>query len=94
MGIHNSRSYIFTYHPADWNDIKRLKHVKDSIKEYNARGGAQQRVVLKGRLGKKNPNAYKYQKKHTKFCGWSGTHPYQTILKADAAYFDVYIYNR
>lgn len=50
------------------------------------------RVCLKGRMGKNNPNAYKYSVKGNK-SSWFGSHSHQTIKLADAAKADIYIYN-
>lgn len=49
------------------------------------------RIVLKGRLGKNNPNAYKYNKFSGRYRN-IGYHSHQTIRKEDAAFFDVYSY--
>lgn len=66
------------------------KHIK-AEDEYT--GGLRRRVCIKGRMGKNNPNAYKYSVKNTPNV-WYGSHSHQTIKLADAATADVYIYNR
>jgi hypothetical protein len=102
MSTRYSTSYIFSYNPSDENDVKKLKELKQRIKNQNKTADVKQRVVLAGRLGKNNPSAVKYRKggeysskqKPSWFPSWYGGHPYQTIRVADAAYFDVYVYNK
>jgi hypothetical protein len=98
MSTRYSTSYIFSYNPSDENDVKKLKELKESIKKQNKTVGAKKRVLLVGRLGENNPNAFKYRKggeyNSVDKPSWFGGHAYQTIRVADAAYFDVYVYNR
>ena len=87
-----SPDYQFTHTPGDKESEKRLADLKAKHK------GTDKRVVLQGRLGKNNPNAWKYSKKTKEndpknFAG-SGAHSHQRIKKADAAHHDVYVYNK
>jgi hypothetical protein len=79
-------AYEFTFHPTDWNDIKRLREFKQLVKNHNKNSSQKLYVKMQGRLGKDNPSADKYRGK--------GFNAYQTIRKADASYFDVYLYER
>jgi len=72
-----STSYQFTHKPGDSESEKRLADLKAKHK------GTNQRVVMKGRLGKNNPNAKKYSYGYPK-----------NIAKADAAHHDVYVYDK
>lgn len=86
-----STAFKFTHIPGDEESEKKLQDLKDSVK------GTSQRVLMKGRLGKDNPNAQKYKdaaaaaKKHGKTYGAAA---YQTIRKADAKHFDIYVHNK
>ena len=87
-----SPDYQFTHTPGDKESEKRLADLKAKHK------GTDKRVVLQGRLGKNNPNAYKYSMKTKKndpksFAG-TGAHSHQRIKKADAAHHDVYVYKK
>lgn len=61
--------------------------------------GKRYRVVLKGRLGENNENAFKYAKsgqmhKHCWVRHMFGAHSHQNIKLDDAAYADMYVYER
>ena len=84
-----SDSYKFTHYPGDPESEKKLADLKASVK------GTNKRVVLQGRLGKNNPNAYKYSKfAPPEISASSGTHTHDRIRTADAAHHDVYVYNK
>ena len=70
-------------------------------REWKRRGnleGKGYRVVLKGRMGKDNPNAFKYSVAAKPKWSWSartfGSHSHQTIRLDDAAHADIYVYRR
>lgn len=75
-------------HPDEQASVDGLRTV---VKLANAAFGdfePRKYVKLQGRLGKDNPNAWKYRR-------GSGVHiDHQAIRLADAATADVYIYNR
>ncbi len=79
-----SSAYRFTFARGD---VVGQQKLDDLRKEMSNTG---YRVCVKGRLGKNNPAAVKYQEraKRVRFGA------YQTILLADAAIFDVYVYMR
>jgi hypothetical protein len=82
-----SNDYRFTVDLNNSEDVQHLNNLKKFVSAHNKRyKHLQLRVALKGRLGKDNPNAVKYRGK-----GWNA---YQTIRKADAKHFDVYVYKR
>ena len=78
-----STDYRFTINLNKSEDVKILDQLKAYIKEVNKNSYVKQRVCLKGRLGKDNLAAPKYR---GKYC--------YTVAKADAAHFDVYVYDR
>lgn len=78
-----STDYRFTIDLNKSKDVKILDQLKAYIKQVNKNSYVKQRVCLKGRLGKDNPAAPKYK---NKYC--------YTVVKADAAHFDVYVYDR
>lgn len=79
-------AFVFTHKPGDAASEKKLADLKNYVKMHNAlQKGTPKRVSLKGRLGKDNPNAGNYKGK-----AWG----HQTIRKADAAHFDVYVHDR
>lgn len=79
-----STDYRFTIDLNKPKDVKLLEQLKALVKQTNTTSWKKQRVVLKGRLGSaENPARPKYQ----------GRYIY-TVAKADAEYFDVYVYNR
>lgn len=68
--------------------LRRLVKVEDELN-----GTRRRRVMLQGRMGENNPNAYKYSVKNPPNV-WSGSHSHQCIKLSDAATADVYIYYR
>ena len=68
-----------------------VKRLRDEVKFNNKIGYKKKYIKLHGRMGKNNPNAHKYH--GLKYRG-SGAHSHQTIKLEDAAYADIYIYNR
>jgi len=86
-GKKRTGSFVFTHKPGDEASEKKLADIKNYVKMHNAlEKGAPKRVSLKGRLGKNNPNNVNYKGK--------GKGSHQTIRKADASHFDVYIHHR
>jgi hypothetical protein len=81
-----SSSYLFTHTPGDEKSEAKLKLAKEYHKAFHPN----KRVVLKGRLGKDNPNAHKYHSK----TAWHGGKPIINIKKDDASRFDVYSYDK
>ena len=98
-----SENYVFTAKAASADDLQKIETLRQTVKainhmqrQYEKDTGQQQtryRVCLRGRLGKNNPNAWKYQMRQKAYTG-RGAHPYQMIRLSDAAYFDVYVYER
>lgn len=79
-----SQDYRFTVDMNCAEDVISLGQLKALIKQTNRYSYRPQRVVLKGRLGStENPARAKYR---GKYC--------YTVAKADAEYFDVYVYDR
>lgn len=75
-----SASYRGTIVMSETQDKSYLKEVRRVMAENGTK-----RVVLAGRLGNANPNAWKYQ---------LGKVSYQWIKAADAASFDIYVYDK
>lgn len=71
-------------HPDDQAAVDGLRAV---VKLGNSAFGTTQYVKLQGRLGKNNPNAWKYRRGGVYGCA-------QCVRLADAATADVYVYNR
>ena len=98
-----SENYVFTAKATSVDDRQKIETLRQTVKvinymqsQYEKSTGQQQtryRVCLRGRLGKNNPNAWKYQMRQKTYTGY-GAHPYQMIHLSDAAYFDVYVYER
>lgn len=89
-----STSFVTTVDHHSEKGKEFIAALRKSVKaedEYN--GGLSRRVCIKGRMGKNNPNAYKYSVKNLPNV-WSGSHSHQTIKLADAAKADVYIYDK
>ena len=88
-----STSYQFTVDPMSTSDMERVKSLKEFVKNMNAQfpNNEALRVCLKGRLGRNNPNAFKYHKGGERR-GY-GAHAYQSISLKDASRYDVYVYN-
>jgi hypothetical protein len=82
----SSPSYLFTHTPGDADSEAKLKVAKEYHKAFHPN----KRVVLKGRLGKNNPNAHKYANK----MAWHGGRSAINIKKDDASRFDVYSYDK
>ena len=92
-----SDSYVFTANAKSAEDLAKIEEVRQTVKAINhlqrqndGKYAVQYRVVLAGRLGENNPNAHKY----TKANGRSNGPFYSMIRKDDAAFFDIYIYER
>ena len=98
-----SENYVFTAKAASADDRQKIETLRQTVKvinymqsQYEKYTGQQQtryRVCLRGRLGKNNPNAWKYKMRQKAYTG-CGAHPYQMIHLSDAAFFDVYVYER
>ena len=98
-----SENYVFTAKAASADDLQKIETLRQTVKtinhmqrQYEKDTGQQQtryRVCLRGRLGKNNSNAWKYQMRQKAYTGY-GARPYQMIRLSDAAYFDVYVYER
>lgn len=94
-------AYVFTADPLCSDSMRQIDLVQATVRAVNARnklsGNPKRfRVSLKGRLGRNNPNAAKYQHAqrliNRNFYPW--TNPYQTIKLADAQRIDVYVHSR
>jgi hypothetical protein len=98
-----SENYVFTAKATSADDLQKIETLRQTVKtinhmqrQYEKATGQQQtryRVCLRGRLGKNNSNAWKYQMRQKAYVGY-GARPYQMIRLSDAAYFDVYVYER
>ena len=103
MKIRTSTSYVFTANAVSADDLQKIETLRQTVKainhmqrQYEKDTGQRQtryRVCLRGRLGKNNSNAWKYQMRQKAYTGY-GARPYQMIRLSDAAYFDVYVYER
>jgi hypothetical protein len=71
---------------ATLDGIKIVVRVSNSIGD-----DIPQRVKLQGRLGKDNPNAWKYRVRSYKKGGYGNC---QSVRLGDAQFADVYVYNR
>ena len=101
--MHYSEYYVFTAKAASADDLAKIETLRQTVKainhmqsQYEKDTGQEQtryRVCLRGRLGNNNPNAWKYQVRQKNYTGY-GARPYQMIRLNDAAYFDVYVYER
>lgn len=78
-----STSYRGTVDLKDPTDATFVKSLRENIKQSNKTAATKRQVVLMGRLGPNNPASIKYKGRS-----------YQYIKAADAATFDIYIYNR
>lgn len=74
-------------HPDDQAALDGLRTV---VKLGNSAFGTTQYVKLQGRLGKNNPNAWKYSQKPGQGIYWRA----QCIRLPDAVTADVYVYER
>lgn len=99
MGIQVSKdrtaTYIGTFHYSDQEDMRQLSELRKMVVNLNkslkeSGYDIQYYVKAQGRLGKNNPNAFKYRK------GYKSRyyHPAQTIHLKDASHVDAYIYKR
>ena len=94
-----STSYVFTANAKSADDLAKIDALRQTVKainymqrDYEKDTGQEQaryRVCLRGRLGKNNQNAWKYKIRQIGY-----QNPYRMIRLADAAYFDVYVYER
>ena len=101
--MHYSENYVFTADAKSADDLAKIETLRQTVKtinhmqcQYEKDTGQRQtryRVCLRGRLGKNNSNAWKYQMRQKAYTGY-GARPYQMIRLSDAAYFDVYVYER
>ena len=94
--MNRTDAYIGTF-TNDSKDSARIKDLRKFVKYMNKmlkQEGLnhQYYIKLQGRLGKDNPNAWKYRQG----CGWSkgGYGCCQSVRLPDAAYADAYIYKR
>ena len=98
-----SENYVFTANAKSADDLAKIETLRQTVKAINhmqcqyekdvGQTQARYRVCLRGRLGKNNPNARKYQERQKNYTGY-GARPYQMIRLSDAAFFDVYVYER
>ena len=79
-----SKNYVTSIDPSNPADMDALNEIRKAIKIVNKNNNQPYRVVLSGRLGKNNPNAWKYGLTRHHSCVW----------KEDAVKFDVYVYER
>jgi len=101
MKSRTSTSYVFTANAKSADDLAKIDVLRQTVKainymqrDYEKDTGQEQaryRVCLRGRLGKNNPNAWKYKIRQKKYTGY-GARPYQMIRLGDASHFDVYVY--
>lgn len=95
MTKRTSDSFFFTISADEVNTSSELKILKNQVKLCNLTTTNKERVVLQGRLGKNNPNAWKYSIKTPRAqSSSSGAHSHQRIRNCDAAFFDVYVYSK
>ncbi len=91
-----STSYIETIEHKTEEGRKKIAMARDLLKHMNlASGVPAKRLVLMGRLGKNNPNAVKYRKAAKVKNPWGyRSSAYQYIKLDDAAYVDMYMYDK
>lgn len=87
-------AYKFTVRMEDGQvhpeDSARLQELKEHVRSENSNKEFKRYVKLQGRLGKDNPNTWKYrQRRHGGIYGRA-----QCVRLEDAAYADVYVYVR
>jgi chlorite dismutase len=82
-----SQYFIGTY------DLHNVQH-QEEIKELQKMASEfKDTIILDGRLGKSNPNAWKYQAKHREFKERNiKKNAYRHIAIEDARYCDLYVY--
>jgi len=104
-GMRTSSGYVTTFHAVDGqfgvmrdDDLKKLQSFRDDVAAMSRDAGCKLRVCVKPRLGRNNPNASKYSRVRRQVTDQNGVTSYtrspQSVLMADAAYFDVYLYRR
>lgn len=81
--MRTSTNYVATLDPNSTFDMEKLQIIRNTIKTLNKFNTNKFKVSIKGRLGKNNPNAFKYKNKRV-----------VTIKQEDAARYDVYIYEK
>ena len=89
----HSTSYVTTVEHHTEIGKEYVKTLRRLVKIEDELNGTNRRVMLQGRMGKNNPNAYKYSVKNPPNV-WSGSHSHQCIKLGDAATADIYIYNK
>ena len=92
----HSSEYIVTVRHHTPIGKKIIERARRHAKAKGFYDGKKYRIVLAGRMGEDNPNAHKYSVKTPKAQrnAWCGGHSHQNIKLKDAAYADVYIYER
>jgi|11BtaG_2_1085332.scaffolds.fasta_scaffold01127_6 hypothetical protein len=85
-----SNSYVMTVNHHSDEGKEQIKTLRKLVK---ANSQVNRRVCLAGRLGANNPKAHKYRSRYKHHNGF-GAHSHQSIRLSDAAYADVYIYDR
>lgn len=93
MNTRTSEFYVETIDHHSVAGKKRIADLRAKVKADDIRYGYSRRVMLQGRMGVDNPNAYKYSSKNSPNTGF-GSHSHQCIKLADAATADIYIYDR
>jgi hypothetical protein len=94
MTTRTSKAYIKSIdHHSESGKIE-IQTLREQLKFTNPK----KRLVLKGRLGKNNPNASKYKEASREIhpSPWGPIHfnGYRNIKLADASYCDAYIYDK
>ena len=88
-----SENYQFTIDPKNEKELKKLKDLRQNIKETNeefkaAKFDIRYKVAVRGRLGKNNPAA----KKYAAFGVYVGKKWSRMIDLKDAVRWDIYVY--
>lgn len=90
--MNRTPAYQFTVEMKDGIPVgskkEFLQSLREIIKETNKHRERKQYVKLQGRLGKDNPNAWKYHRIVGRYFN------HQAIRLGDAAFADVYVYQR
>jgi hypothetical protein len=94
MKTRHSTAYRFTVQMKDGKPVSEHAHLvealKASVAAENTWRGIRQYVKLQGRLGENNPNTWKYRGRRNGGIYYDA----QCIRLPDAAYADVYVYQR
>lgn len=94
MTTRYSDSYRFTVQMKDGKPVEMQSHLVEALRKTiaveDAWQGTRRYVKLQGRLGENNPNSWKYRKRRDG--GIYGRA--QCVRLPDAAFADVYVYNR